>query len=415
MLDLTNIKYKIAVMDENNNQYDITDYVCSTGWEENKNEISVRLSFSVKNDETALGKLSNLIKPGCVVGIFAACNDGFSDEVARGFVTNWNPTLQNNADSLKCTNYDILYNLQQSQDNRFYSSGTGTQAIITQLLEDYEIPTNDYSGPDVAHGKLKYNNSYVADIIRDVLDDVKKKGYGTYLLRATKGYVNVVERGSNTDIYVFKVENTKSVSATISTADLVTRVRVVGQADDEGKTSVEATLNGLTQYGIKQKIYTRGTDESLADAETAAQELLNENGTLDEAMTIVAPDIPFLRKGDIVYVMASVSNDYYYVVSIRHDCDTHSMTIDLEKAKTETIIAENETTQTREYNVGDIVTFNGGTHYVSSYLDAQGYEARAGQAKITIKDGSGEAHPWHLIHTDSESNVYGWVDNGTFS
>lgn len=40
--------------------------------------------------------------------------------------------------------------------------------------------------------------------------------------------------------------------------------------------------------------------------------------------------------------------------------------------------------------------------------------ARAGKAKITIKNGSGKTHPWHLIHTDSGSNVYGWVDDGTF-
>ncbi len=58
--------------------------------------------------------------------------------------------------------------------------------------------------------------------------------------------------------------------------------------------------------------------------------------------------------------------------------------------------------------------FHGGTHYISSYSDAKGYSASAGKAKITIKNGSGKAHPWHLIHTDSGSNVYGWVDDGTF-
>ena len=42
---------------------------------------------------------------------------------------------------------------------------------------------------------------------------------------------------------------------------------------------------------------------------------------------------------------------------------------------------------------------------------------RAGKAKITLGPdcaGNGKAHPWHLIHTDSQSNVYGWVDEGTF-
>lgn len=68
----------------------------------------------------------------------------------------------------------------------------------------------------------------------------------------------------------------------------------------------------------------------------------------------------------------------------------------------------------KSYGVGDIVNFHGGTHYYSSYPGAKGYSARAGQAKITIANGSGGAHPWHLIHTDSSSNVYGWVDDGTF-
>lgn len=68
----------------------------------------------------------------------------------------------------------------------------------------------------------------------------------------------------------------------------------------------------------------------------------------------------------------------------------------------------------KSYKVGDIVNFHGGTHYVSSYTGAKGYSARAGKAKITIANGSGKTHPWHLIHIDSGSNVYGWVDEGTF-
>lgn len=174
MIDLSKISYRAAVIDESGNQYNIKEYIHGLGWEENKNEIAVRSSFTVRNDKTSVGKLSSLIKPGCLVGIFAT--DGVhDDEVARGYVAEWNPTLQNSSDDLKCTNYDKLYDLQKSQDNRFYSSGTGTQSIITGLLDDYEIPTKGYSGPNVSHGKLKYNSSYGSDIILDVLDDVKKK------------------------------------------------------------------------------------------------------------------------------------------------------------------------------------------------------------------------------------------------
>lgn len=412
MIDLSKIEYRAVVIDESGNQYNIKDYIHGLGWEENENEISVRSSFTARNDKTSAGKLSSLIKPGCLVGIFAT--DGRKDEeVARGYVTNWNPTLQNSSDNLKCTNYDALYSLQKSQDNKFYSSGTGTQSIITGLLEDYEIPTNGYSGPNVSHGKLKYSSSYVSDIILEVLDDAKKKGAGTYILRSTKGYADVVERGSNQDVYVFRTDNTKSVSHSISTAELVTRVRVIGKEDDEGKSSVEATLNGLTKYGIRQRIYTRGSDESLDDAKTAAQEIMDKKGSPEEEVTLSAPDVPYIRKGDLVYIMAGVSDNYYYVKGIRHDCETFSMTMELELAKAETV-KENSIESKRDYKVGDIVDFHGGTHYVSSYPGSKGYNARAGKAKISIANGSGKAHPWHLIHIDSSSNVYGWVDDGTF-
>lgn len=75
------------------------------------------------------------------------------------------------------------------------------------------------------------------------------------------------------------------------------------------------------------------------------------------------------------------------------------------------------TTKKKTYKVGDIVYFKGGKHYVSSYKGAKGYSARAGKAKITLGPnckGNGGAHPYHLIHTDSKSNVYGWVDKDSF-
>lgn len=413
MLDLAKIRYRVVVSDETGNQYNITEYVQNLGWEENENEISVRSSFTAKNDKISKGKLSSLIKPGCLIGIFAKDGNSFDEEVARGFVETWNPQLKNNSNQLKCTNYDILYNLQKSQDNKYYSAGTGTQSIITGLLKDYGIPTNGYNGPNVTHGKLKYNNSYVSDIILDILDDAAKKGSGKYILRCNKGYAKVIELGSNKTIYVFKEDIIKSVNASMSTGDLITRVRVIGQADDEGKSSVEATINGLTKYGIHQKIYTRGSNETLSDARSAAQEIIDNNGTVEQEITISSPDIPFIKKGDLVYVMVGVSNNYYYVKGIRHDCDSSNMTMQLKIAKPQIITEENITEVKKEYSIGDIVNFHGGVHYVSSYPDAKGYNARAGQAKITKKNAAGK-HPWHLIHTDSSSNVYGWVDDGTF-
>jgi len=65
----------------------------------------------------------------------------------------------------------------------------------------------------------------------------------------------------------------------------------------------------------------------------------------------------------------------------------------------------------RERKVGDVVSFRGGKHYVSS-TGSVGFAARPGKAKIThLRPGA--KHPYHLIHTDRTSNVYGCVDEDT--
>lgn len=61
MVDLSKIEYMVIVTDENGKQYNIKDYVENLGWEENENEISLRSSFTVRNDKTEKGYLSYFI------------------------------------------------------------------------------------------------------------------------------------------------------------------------------------------------------------------------------------------------------------------------------------------------------------------------------------------------------------------
>ena len=412
MIDISKIKYRLVVMTESKKQYNIKEFVEDLGWEENDGELATRISFTAKNEKTSAGLISSLAKPGCLVGVFAT-DGSIDEEVARGYVTDWKPLLSGSKDKVDITCYDELYNLEESQDLSYYSSGIGTKSAITQIFDNWQIPTEKYDGPDVTHGKLAYKTESLADVLLDILDDAKKKGGGDAFIRAAKGKVSVLQWGSNKTVYHFEVDNTKQVSHKISTAGMITRVKVIGQEDDDGRSSVEAVVNGQTKFGIRQKIYVRGKDDSVSDAQSAAQDIINDKGQVDEEITVQSPDVPFVRKGDLVHITAGTLNDYYFVKGIRHNADSMSMTMDLKKAVAEPVV-QNHQSAPKSYNVGDIVNFKGGTHYVSSYPDAKGYNARAGKAKITIKNGSGKAHPWHLIHVDGGSNVYGWVDDGTF-
>ncbi len=64
--------------------------------------------------------------------------------------------------------------------------------------------------------------------------------------------------------------------------------------------------------------------------------------------------------------------------------------------------------------IPNIVQFQGGYHYVSSNAAKPvGAKCVAGSAKITLI-AKGAKHPYHLIHTDSSTRVYGWVDKDSF-
>lgn len=411
MVDVAKLKYSVFVVGDDGTQYNIKNYIEALGWEEANKEISMRLTFKARNDDTSKGQLSSIVKLGSLIVVTASDGGSFNGEVARGFVEKWNPQDRNSASDLSCICYDELYKLQKSQDNVYLPDGTGTQSAIQKILDGWGVTLGQYKGPNATHGKLTFKNKYLSDIMLELLDDAVKKGGEKCVILATKGKAEIVPLGGNDDVYVFKLDNTISVSNSLSTEDLVTRVKVVGQENKSGQSKVEATLDGLTQYGTRQRIYRRGSDEKLADAKSAAQAILDEDGKVVEEVSVNTPDIPWLRKGYLVRLKAGTSQGNYYVRGVVHNAESLTMTLDLLKAPD-----EGKDTGGK-HSVGDVVNFHGGTHYVSSYADAKGYKATAGKAKITKEPScakNGGAHPWHLIHVDSSSNVYGWVDEGTF-
>ena len=63
----------------------------------------------------------------------------------------------------------------------------------------------------------------------------------------------------------------------------------------------------------------------------------------------------------------------------------------------------------KEIALGDIVNFKGGPHYVSSNASSYRAKPKAGPAKVTAISKKAR-HPYHIVHTDKTSTVYGWVD-----
>lgn len=402
--------------------------------------------------------ISSIARPNCYI-IINAETGGTAEEVARGKISEWTPGRSKSSDTLALAAYDELLDLQASQDNRYISKGTSTQEAITAILQDWGIPIGSYAGPSVSHAKTTFKNKNISDIIIELLDTAKKQTGIDCVMRASKGSVSVVQKGSNSEIYHFEEgKNLISTKYKLSTSDLVTVVKVVAneQSKNGGKKGdtkttekeekrqvVEAILQGAIEYGIRQKIYVRDDDDNLSAATAAARQILSEEGVPKETITISCPDVPFIRKGDKIHVSMRVYIGHAIVEAIQHNASSRTMSITIKRLEgwgigesdthetpntrvtdytasfTSHDTGSSESTGSGKYQVGDTVTFEGGDHYYSSDASSpRGGTRTSGKAQIT-QIAKGAAHPYHLIggkycSVGGNCNVYGWVDTGTF-
>lgn len=376
------------------------------GWEEGEGELAQRISFGLQNAKYNGKHLSELAKPGCIVAVIADWGSGTA-EVARGSITDWEPTLSGSQDEFTAIAYDELFNLQQSQDNRYIRDGTGTKAAITAIFSDWGIPVGEYNGPDVVHAKTVFKNEYLSDIILELLDAAVKQGAPRCTVRASKGTVSVVPVGSNETVYHFDEDTNLTVARDrLSTQQLVTRVKVVATEDEDGRQAVEAIIDGQTQYGIRQRIYNRKEDDNLATATAAAEEIITEEGSPERTIDIEGPDVPTIRKGDKIHVTARTINGYYLVKSIQHDAANCSMTASLELMEKPKVATKSQTGGgngggSGTFEKGDKVILNGPV-YIDSYGNGKGRTFTNRVCTITIKVDTSRPCPYHM-------DGIGWV------
>ena len=407
------VRYFVYVITEQNATINITSAVEGLNWQEDENELSMRITFEMFNTDYEGQLLSSLIKINQKVIIKADWGSG-QVEVARGKIKEAERNTTSSDSSYSIIAYDCLFGMQKSHDNVYLEDGRTTQDVLSSVFSSWGVSISKYTGPNVSHSKILYKNKSLADIVLDILKEAKKKGGCAAVVRADKDSAEIVKKGGNDNVFFFDVWNSILSRQKISITNMITRVIIVGSdSEDESIPPVEATLNGKTEYGIVQQIRSHSSSEDLSEAETEAQELLDENGDPEETMTIEAPDVPIIRKGDKISAEVAGLDGYYVVKSINHNAATGKMNMDVEKFAGGD--QNEESNKSGDYQVGDEVWFFGGMHYVASYPEATGYPVSAGPAKITIANGSGKAHPWCLETLDwDQTHVWGWVDEGSF-
>lgn len=332
MIEVSKVHYDVIAITEKKVQLNITQAVEGLGWEEEEDELAMKITFELYNAKYNGSRLSSLIKIGCVVAIKAYWGSG-KGIVAMGNVTECERSTTKADEVFNVVAYDNLYSMQRSQDNIYFAAGKGTKSALTEVFKSWGITLSSYSGPDVSHSKILYKNSYLGDVVRGILDEAKKKGGGKAIVRSTENKVSIVAVGGNKDIYHFEGNNSVSSKHKVSIANLVTRVKIVSSEKTDGLPKVEAVKNGKTEYGIFQRIVNHASSDNLSEAQETAQDMLDENGKPKETATVQAPDTPPVRKGDMVHLAVGALSGFYIVKSVQHDADSGKMTMQVEKSR----------------------------------------------------------------------------------
>ena len=233
------------------NKYNLTPVVVSLDFSDQKKQMAQCVTIGLMNVQVDGQWLTSLLKVRQRVFVYA--DDGTkNEEVFRGYVwiRPYKSGLTDRIITLKC--YDDLIYFQESEDAVYFSAGKSSKDVLSTLCGNWGVKL-DYKYESITHSKLALRGNLADIIMADVLDLVKDRTGKKYVIRSEKGTVKVLQEGTNSQIYSFKLgQNAISTSSECTMNGMVTKVKILGKADDQtDREPVEATVSGNTSgYGI---------------------------------------------------------------------------------------------------------------------------------------------------------------------
>ena len=318
---------------------------------------------------------------------------------------------------MELTAYDNGIYLANNQDTFVYEGKTASD-IFRDCCNRYGIPMGEVSSCSYVIPELTKSKTTAFDAILDALSlDFEATGIRHYV-SSDKGKLSLLTRRENILQWVIETgQNLTSYDYSRSVEDIRTRVKMV---TNDGTSVAEASDAALeSKFGVFQEVIT--PDENLTEAEINAlvKSVLSEKSAPKRTVNLECLGIPDVISGIGVFVIIPELNinRTFYVDEDTHvfEGNKHTMRLSLNVAGDLNKEGAGGGGEKSGYQAGDIVQFNGGYHYISSSAgNPTGSKCKPGPAKITLI-AKGAKHPYHLIHTDGQSRVYGWVDEGSFS
>lgn len=336
-------------------------------------------------------------------------------ELFRGIIMK---TVQTSKKLMTFTAYDNGIYLANNKDTFTYENKTATD-VFKDVCTRFGLPMGEVAQCSYVIPELTKKKTTGFDAIADALSlDFDATGLRHYV-SSDKGLLSLLTRRENILQWVIETtQNMLTYSYTQSAENVRTRVKMLS---DEGTVLAESVNSTVEEkLGVFQEIDTPDETLSAAQVKALCDSILAEKSAPEKTLTVEALGIPDVISGIGVFIIIKHLDlaRTFYVDEDTHTFvgNKHTMSLKLNYANDLTKPGANVTDiGGKSYKVGDVVQFNGGSHYASSNAGSPtGAPCKAGPAKITA-EAKGAKHPWHLIHTDGQSRVYGWVDEGSFS
>ncbi len=392
--------------------YDMSELVVKATWSGRKGSAARSLSATLLDDDGW-----NHARSGIDVTKGNQCAfywDG--EELFRGIIMQ---QKQSDKKEMTIKAYDNGIYLANNKDTFNYTNKKASE-IFTDICGRFQISYSEVADTGYVIPELPKPKTTALDAILDALSLTYKATGIRYYVMSAGGKLSLIRRRDNLLQWVIETGvNLMSYDYSVSIEKSKTRIKLLSKEETVVAEASDAALEKL--IGVFQDIDTPDDNMEEANITDMVKAMLEEQSQPEKSLNITALGLPDVISGVGVFVTVKeldISRSFYI------DEDTHTfesnhhtmklklnLATDTEKPLTQ---SKTETKAGGDYAVGDIVNFLGGPHYSNSMATTYPNSPKAGPAKLTII-AKGAKHPYHVIHTDSQSTVYGWVDENQIS
>lgn len=299
-------------------QTNITPLVGTLTWRSNTNELGDQLDFDMAfNDDYYFPK-----NPVDLGGLIVLRN---ADEIFRGIVITEQKSGRN---PVQYNAFDPAFYLNKSEAVYQFKKVAADKAI-TKILNDFRVPIGKIANMKTLIKKI-YPGDKVSDIIKDILDAVKKATGIKYVMEMRQGKLYIEKQ---TDLVIkatFQLAPNLPANDIIEAIGNPSRKRSIEEmknsikitAGNEKSIKIVATAKNdalIKKYGLLQEVHSVDKKD-VAQVRNIAANMLKDLGKIFEENSIEVPGDDRVRAGRILEITETLTgmSGQYLIKDVTH-------------------------------------------------------------------------------------------------